>query len=154
MNRVRWDGTYFRLSSGEPEGRLIFSEEYIDCEKHADWREIESGTLDVESGKLRLVLKPVQSLKDAWNDFKAKFPHITDGELVVAKNMQSAIEREVAKPSLLVDEFLDAAIERNKNGSQFDLRWFFGDPSILVEEGSMRLYKAFHALLKEREAAK
>lgn len=100
MNRVRWDGTYFRLSSGEPEGRLIFSEEYIDCEKHADWREIESGTLDVESGKLRLVLKPiVPSLRDAWKDFKAAFPYLTDGELDVSKNLEAAINRELNRPS-------------------------------------------------------
>lgn len=155
MKWIRWcNSGYYLTRSGQGELSHGIAGQLIDCEKVIEWREIESGTLDVESGKLRLVLKPVQSLKDAWNDFKANFPHLTDGELVVAKNMQSAIEREVAKSSLLVDEFLDAAIERNKNGSEFDLRWFFGDPSILVEEGSMRLYEAFHALLNEREAAK
>lgn len=155
MKWIRWcDSGYYLTRVDLDDLAHGIAEHLIDCEKVTEWREIESGTLDVKSSKLRLVLKPVQSLKDAWNDFKKAFPHLTDGELTVAKNMQSAIEREFAMPSLLVEEFLDAAIERNKNGSHFDLRWFFDDPSNLVESGSLRLYKAFHALLKGREAAK
>lgn len=76
MKRVRWDGTYFRISNGEPEGHLVSSEEYIDCEKHAEWREIESGTLDMESGKLRLVLRPVEKPRTAMVEIE--FPPLTE----------------------------------------------------------------------------
>lgn len=100
MKWVRWDGVDFRISNGEPTVNIFFTEDFINCEKHADWREIESGTLDIETGKLRLVLKPiVPSLRDAWKDFKAAFPYLTDGELDVSKNLEAAINRELNRPS-------------------------------------------------------
>lgn len=100
MKWIRWcNSGYYLTRSGQGELSHGIAGHLIDCEKVIDWREVESGTLDVESGKLRLVLKPVQSLKDAWNDFKAKFPHLTDGELVVSKNLEAAINRELNKPS-------------------------------------------------------
>lgn len=186
MKRVRWDGAYFRVSNGEPECRLLFSEEHIDCEKHAEWREIESGTLDMESGKLRLVLKPVGKPRTAMVEIELPslvgvrginvYCFYSDGSYVSAMcGLNSDVHHALvsladeyksfskvdlsahAKPSKYtdeaVDEFLEAVSVRNKNGNQFHLHWLEESKDDLVENGSERLWDAFHVLKKQRETA-
>lgn len=105
MKRVRWNGAHFRVSNGEPECRLLFSEDHIDCEKHAEWREIESGTLDMESGKLRLVLKPVEKsfAEEMAEFFRRYWPLAWDGDDggSFVRSAIAAVKRELANPAKL-----------------------------------------------------
>lgn len=117
MKRVRWDGAHFRVSNGEPECRLMFSEDIIDCEKHAEWREIESGTLDMESGKLRLVLKPVEKsfAEEMAEFFRRYWPLAWDGGDggSFVRSVIAAVKRELAspaKPPRYTDEAVDALL--------------------------------------------
>lgn len=164
MKRVRWNG---ELQWDDGEGGVLRSDPTGLLEtdyRGFEWREVEGTEYVPETGEIRLVLKPVKkSFAEEMADFfKERWPDAWDRKPCGSflEPAIAAVKRELANPAKpprytdeAVDEFLDAVSMRNKNGTTFYLSWLDEPKYSLVESGSERLWDAFRALKKQREAA-
>lgn len=120
MKWIRWDGSDFfdfqnnKPAEGSEDCDQCLKEEYVVCEKHDDWREIESGTLNLEDGKLHITLKPLPESE--------KLPTIIDlvnlyFETVWGKGYRDAIKGWGNSPLSIVTKRLVEAIDREEEKS-------------------------------------
>lgn len=158
MKWIRWNGRHWATRNDDGETPVHFYERDFDCEKDANWREIESGEWNPETGKLKITLKPVPTLPEAvvacleanWGDYRRqaedsrkKHPNSVLVQLV------DALDREASTPANpytkeSVDELLDAAEKAPVD--YFRESTWFGD-------SHKRMARALTALKEQREAA-
>lgn len=177
MKWIRWDNaSHFELSDEIPKGRAyddFIHHSHIVCEKDTNWREIESGTLDLDDGKLHITLKPLPTPEKVLMLVEAAKRYLEAGcrvcqshkllglpalesrteMLNCAIQLAEAIEREEKKPANpytkeAVDEALNAL---DDGGYEFAKQNPIPDQS--MSEKYKRIYNAFQALLRQKEAA-
>jgi len=132
------------------------------CEKVSDWRDIESGVWNKETGLFDITLKPeVPSLVEAAEAcLQGYWPEATDwirkGHLSyseVLTDLVQALDREKSRPQPkysdeAVEEFLDAAKD-----CEYQLqRLAKYDPCDWAMPVNSRAAKALHALIAQRDA--
>lgn len=157
MKWIRWDefGRRFASKNSTDEGvacHHFTSESLIVCEKDTNWREIESGVLNTDDGKLHITLKPVPkvlSVPDAWLAYKGFYASSWWLGSSAWASLTQALDREASPPANpytkeAVDELLDAVREVHP-GYFSRIDW--------KSDESRRLSAAFIALKKQREAA-
>lgn len=173
MKWIRWDNaSHFELSDEIPKGRAyddFIHHSHIVCEKDTNWREIESGTLNLEDGKLHITLKPLPEPE--------KLPTIIDlvnlyFETVWGKGYRDAIKGWGNSPLSIVTKRLVEAIDREEKKSpnpytkeavdelMYSLKeagYEFAEQNPTSDQMRVgdyrRIYNAFQALLRQREAA-
>lgn len=168
----RGENCWFYIRDTQPSSladlayKTAFNEDIIDCEKSENWREIESGVLDTETGKLCITLKPipkVPTLKEAaetclkcidlWAE-KVGIAACSRGHEHYQRDLWlSASELRIALSASTpanpytreaVDELLEAA--EKAPGDYFRESSWSGGPH-------KRMARALTALKKQREAA-
>lgn len=164
MKWIRWDGRDgfgWRDTGPVPARDYPFigylNQKCIDCEKDTNWREIESGVLDTDTGKLRITLKPVQkvpTLREAVEAYRQKLIETFgvdewQGNSGFKQAIFDALDREASVPANpysreSVDELLDAAEK---------VPWDYFRESAWLEDSNKRMARALTALKKQREAA-
>lgn len=178
MKWIRWDGnSHFDTRNDKPVS--ITDENYSDtftdyeivCEKDTIWREIESGTLNTEDGKLHITLKPLLKhenvptlieaakhyLKTGWEAYRSdglqglRSLDYKTGLYKFAIQLAEAIEREEKKSpnpytKEAVDEFLDAASKYPWWLNEKEKRGY-------LSPTAADMWEKFQVLLGQREAA-
>lgn len=179
MKWIRWDGSDlfdFKINKpaeGSEDWDQCLAGEYVVCEKHDDWREIESGTLNPEDGRWHITLKPLPTpekvptlveaakhyLETDWQAYRSdglqglQSLRLSIDICKCAVQLAEAIEREEKKPANpYMKEEVDEALDALDDGG-YEFAKQNPIPNQAISEKYKRIYNAFRVLLSQREAA-
>ena len=178
MKWIRWDGNgHFDVRNDKPVSMTdenysdTFTDYDIVCEKDVIWREIESGTLNTEDGKLHITLKPLPTpekvptlveaakhyLETGWHTYRSYglgglrvLDHTTD-IFDCAVQLAEAIEREENKsPNPYTSEAVDGFIDTI---SKYPCWLNDSQPGAYWSPEGRSAWDKLQSLLRQREAA-